>query len=122
MDYGDLKKLAVQRGITIKSLAEMTGLTTQGIHKMVRNNNSTVRDLELISNALGVSMMYWWNTEKNELIIFQDRKLKCSETEILMAKSKHIRIMEAHQEEILRLKRMLEDSDYKCAGNRLQIG
>lgn len=68
MNFNRIKDLAEKRNVTIVKLAEKTGLTATGIHKIVKKGDCKVSDLEKISAALGVSTAYWWNDEEGYLM------------------------------------------------------
>jgi len=64
MNFSKIKKLAEEMNVSIVELAEITGLSPQGIHKFVRNKNCKVSELEKISDVLQVSPAYWWEDEE----------------------------------------------------------
>ena len=50
-----IQTIAKQKGITMSSLAEKSGLTQQALFQILRNNSTKVITLEKISEVLGVS-------------------------------------------------------------------
>lgn len=56
MDYSIIKKLAQERKITLKTLAESVGITEQGFHGYVRKNTMPVNILEAIADKLNVHL------------------------------------------------------------------
>ena len=64
MIYSKIKKEIVRRNLSIKKfISESTGMSETGFHQAVRNHTLKIRDLEKISEALGVSMSYWWEED-----------------------------------------------------------
>jgi DNA-binding Xre family transcriptional regulator len=56
MDYVYLKKLASDKGISLKSLAEKAGITAQGFHGYVKKNTMPINILEKIADELNVHL------------------------------------------------------------------
>lgn len=67
MDYGLIKRLAQAKGITIKRLAEMAGITEQGFHKTVKNETLQIAALEKIATILDVPASIFFD-ETNNLV------------------------------------------------------
>jgi DNA-binding Xre family transcriptional regulator len=58
-----IKKIASAKGITIKQLADEIGITEAGLHKLIRDNTTTVRTLEAISAKLNVSPCVFFDSD-----------------------------------------------------------
>lgn len=56
-----IKRLAEDRNITIKSLAQQVGVTEQQIHVMVKTNSTKVSTLEKIASVLEVSPLVFFD-------------------------------------------------------------
>lgn len=55
-----IKTLMREKKITYGMLSQMTGLTAQGVCQMIRANKAMTDNLELIANALGVPVGYFF--------------------------------------------------------------
>lgn len=55
VNLAKIKELAKAKDITIKSLATRVGVTEQGLHKMIKDNSTSVDTLDKISEVLGVN-------------------------------------------------------------------
>ena len=65
MDYNLIKKLAQVKGITIKNLAEMAGITEQGLHKTLKKETLQIAVLEKIASILGVPAAVFFEETNN---------------------------------------------------------
>ena len=50
-----IKELAKQKNIQLKQLAELAGISEQGMHKILRQNSTTIETLERLAAILEVS-------------------------------------------------------------------
>ena len=62
MNYYKIKIELENRGISVKDFCRQIDLTEQGFYQMIRNESMKVDVLERISEALSVSMSYWFDT------------------------------------------------------------
>lgn len=52
-ELSKIKELCVQKGITLKSIAEEADLTENGLQKIIKNNSTKIETLAKIAKALG---------------------------------------------------------------------
>jgi transcriptional regulator with XRE-family HTH domain len=50
-----IKELAKRKGLSVKQLADLLGVTEQGLHKLIRSKSTNVATLERIAAKLEVS-------------------------------------------------------------------
>lgn len=67
-----IKKLAKDKGITLKSLAEQAGLTEQGLHKAIAANSTSIDTLERIAAQLEVSPRIFFPEDKGLKVALAD--------------------------------------------------
>lgn len=67
MNYNKIAERQKSIGMSLAELARRTGLTPNGISKIIREKNTKIDTLESISKALGVSMSFWWEEENWEI-------------------------------------------------------
>ena len=61
MDYSKIKKEIVRNNYSVKGFViEKIGMSEDGFYKALKNNTLKIRDLEKISEALGLPLSYWW--------------------------------------------------------------
>ena len=65
MNYYRIKLELEERGISVKSFCRKINLTEQGFYQMIRNESMKIDVLERISEALGVSMSYWFDAKES---------------------------------------------------------
>ena len=61
MNYHKIKSELEKRGIFVKDFCRQINLTEQGFYQMIRNESMKVDVLERISEALNVSVSYWFD-------------------------------------------------------------
>lgn len=66
MDYGLIKKLAKEKGITVKKLAELSDITEPGLYKTMKNETMQIVVLERISTNLDVSPAVFFGSTKQK--------------------------------------------------------
>lgn len=59
-----IKDLAKQKNISLKSLAELSGISEQGMHKLLRLNSTSIDTLENIAAALGVPVSIFFEENR----------------------------------------------------------
>jgi len=62
MNYYKIKSELENRGMSVKDFCRKINLTEQGFYQMIRNESMKIDVLERISEALGVSVSYWFDT------------------------------------------------------------
>ena len=84
-----IKKVAEEKKITLKSIADEIGMTTANLHKCVKGNRIEAGDLEMIAKVLGVSITYFFdevepvrNEKNNELVEVQRKYISVLEKQI----------------------------------------
>ena len=61
MDYSKIKKIITEKNLRVKQFIEdKIGMTEGGFYQAIKNNTLKIRDLEKISEVLGLPMSYWW--------------------------------------------------------------
>jgi len=60
MDYSKLEKRRGELRLTQGELAERAGIKLGTYHRVLKENNTTIKTLEKISEALEVNSSYWW--------------------------------------------------------------
>ena len=63
MYYSRIKKIAENKNLAIKDLAERISLSEAGLHQMIRNESIKVSILEKIAEILGVSVINFFEEE-----------------------------------------------------------
>ena len=73
-----IKKIAEEKKITLKSIADEIGMTTANLHKCVKGNRIEAGDLEMIAKVLGVPITCFFdevepvhNAKDSEIIELQ---------------------------------------------------
>ena len=66
-----IKDLAKAKNISLKQLADMVGLSEQGLHRLLRQNSTTIDTLERISAILEVSPVVFFDEGKAALTVNQ---------------------------------------------------
>ena len=61
MNYYNIKLELENRGISVKDFCRQINLTEQGFYQMIRNESMKIDVLERISEALNVSVSYWFD-------------------------------------------------------------
>jgi len=61
MNYYNIKLELENRGISVKDFCRQINLTEQGFYQMIRNESMKIDVLERISEALGVSVSFWFD-------------------------------------------------------------
>lgn len=56
-----IRSIAKERKITLKTLATQVGLTEQGLHKILRDNTTTITTIERIAQVLEVSPIVFFD-------------------------------------------------------------
>ena len=81
MDYTTIKKIAKSKGLSIKHLAEKSGITEQGFHAMVKNNSMTISTLERLCETLQISLVSLFSDGEHikESSLYKDKYLSCLE-------------------------------------------
>lgn len=73
MNYNKIKQLITEKNYTIEKLAIEIGISSGGFHKMFKRKTLTIDNLEKISNALGVSMTYWFEENEEKMLIAKEK-------------------------------------------------
>lgn len=60
-----IKDLAKQKNLTLKALADLSGISEQGLHKILRLNSTSIETLESIANALNVPVSIFFEENKS---------------------------------------------------------
>lgn len=68
MYYNKIENLRKQRKISQEGLAELAGISYQGLRDIKKTNNPTVKTLESISKALSVPMTYWFEDISTSMV------------------------------------------------------
>ncbi len=66
-----IKELAKEKNISLKQLADMVELSEQGLHRLLRQNSTTIDTLERISAILEVSPVVFFDDGKAALTVNQ---------------------------------------------------
>lgn len=66
MDYELIKILSKQKGLSIKELGDMVGMSDAGLYRAFINNTLKIDTLEKIAESLGVSPSYFFGAESND--------------------------------------------------------
>lgn len=59
-----IKELAKHKNISLKSLAELSGISEQGMHKLLRTNSTSIETLETIAGVLEVPVSIFFEENK----------------------------------------------------------
>lgn len=62
-DLQIIKEIAWQRNVSIKNLAEMVGLSENGLHRLIRDNNTKMDTIEKIAKSLDAPLEYFYDSE-----------------------------------------------------------
>lgn len=120
-----IKQIAWQKGISIKTLAEKVGLSENGLHRLIRDNNTKMDTIQNIAEILEAPLEYFYDIDsvyfeaKTENIVLTPKSnefLNKLEDE----KQKLLRIIEERDLEILELKYQLkkeEEERRKASGD-----
>jgi transcriptional regulator with XRE-family HTH domain len=60
MDYSKIEELRKRLRMQQKEVADKMGISTGGYQQIIHRKNTTVKNLEKLSEVLGVSPAYWW--------------------------------------------------------------
>jgi len=73
-----LKKILHERGISIKQLADYSGVPVNTLYSITKRNSEMVRDdtLKAIADALGVTKSYLRNGEDNGEVVIRARDIR----------------------------------------------
>lgn len=100
MKYSKIKKLAKDKNISLKELADKINMTEGGFFQSFRNETLKVSALEKISDVLNVPINYFFDDEKdfdNSNNGLLKDKIKELQSE-LSEKNKYIKVLEEHIE------------------------
>jgi hypothetical protein len=88
-------------------IPEATGMTVQGFRKELANETLKVKDLEAITQALGLQMDYWWQDNNG-----QTKAAKVYQEELIQLKKRIARdelTIDHLNDQIVELKKRLEE-------------
>lgn len=92
-----IKEIAREKGITIRKIAEETGLNEASVHHLIKTGKTTTATLEAISSALGVSAGIFFNDSgspsEEAARIRELEKENASLRDLLAEKERTIRIL-----------------------------
>ena len=98
MVLSSIKKIAEEKRITLKSLADKIGMTTANLHKCVKGNRIEAGDLEMIAKVLGVPVSYFFdevepvhNAKDSEIIEIQRKYISLLEKRLEECEGKETR-------------------------------
>lgn len=125
MNILTIKEISDRRGISLKKVAELAGMSEQNFHRCLRNNKIDAEMLWKVSKILDVSMTIFFDEERTELCSqtnkFDSDKIKYLESK-LADKENEIKILkESIQDKndiiaLLKERDALADGNATCAG------
>lgn len=102
MNYRKLKEDIKTAGFKISDVCKNIGMSETGFHLAVKNNTLKVRDLEKISNTLGVPVSSFFSDN--------DRQHKSASNEVNTLREK-VKILEESIKDKNKIIRLLEDKN-----------
>ncbi|MGA2822748.1 MAG: helix-turn-helix transcriptional regulator [Bacteroidales bacterium] len=60
MDYSNIEELRKRLRMHQKEVADKMGISVGGYQQIIHRENTTVKNLEKLSEVFGVSPSYWW--------------------------------------------------------------
>ena len=87
-----IKKVAEEKKITLKSIADEIGMTTANLHKCVKANRIEAGDLEMIAKVLSVPITCFFDED--------EPVHSAKDSEIIEIQRKYIALLEKRLEEI----------------------
>lgn len=70
MNYKKIEETIKSKNFALKFfIPKVTGMTVQGFRKAILNETIKLRDVEKISEALGLPMKYWWEENQDDFIM-----------------------------------------------------
>ncbi len=126
MDYNKIKNIVTRKGYSIKAFfEEKIGLTEDGFYKAARNHTLKIRDLEKISDELGVPVGYWFEDQSVENVSMEtDHSHEYNSTVYKNFREELIRSQEHRIELLIKENKRLEEELRKCLEEkeRLDVG
>ena len=79
MDYTLIKKIAINKGLSLPKLAEKMGVSKTSIYYMFNNKTITVDNLELIAKILDVDIALFFSESFNSTQKNNEKRIKMLE-------------------------------------------
>lgn len=115
MDYNKIIKTIKQKDLQLAAfIPEVTSLTVQGFRKAVSNETLKVKDLECITQALGLPMDFWW---KDDTDLFTMDRNSQDEVKQLRKRIERQELTIDHlNDQIVELKKRMDGGKTRVAG------
>jgi transcriptional regulator with XRE-family HTH domain len=122
--YNKIKNELTKRKYSIKEFFEgKIGMTETGFHKMVRMNSLKVRDLEKISEELGVPVSYWFEDQPvDNISMAADRSWEYNSQGYKNLREELIRSQEHRIQLLIKENSRLEEELKKCLEENKRLG
>ena len=72
MDFSKIEKLRKYLRLNQSEVAFKMGISTGGFQNIIYSGNTTVKNLEKLSDALGVSPAYWWKEDEDPESVMEE--------------------------------------------------